>query len=164
MKGHPEVIHFICRAEPDSRQPYGGSRCEPRLKSLADEIIDGGGKSLALATDVTKRDDVNALVDTAVRTYGRIDAMINNAGLRLGSDENSSLEDGRAHVAQVDRQGCALILADTWPEKIGKGLMFISLNVEQNTREAAMAVPDAPTACSGHHFLTSGIIVPAMQF
>ena len=38
-------------------------------------------------------------------------------------------EDGRAHVAQVDRQGCALILADTWPEKIGKGLMFISLNV-----------------------------------
>src|SRR5215469_7872354 len=39
-------------------------------------------------------------------------------------------EDGRARVAQVDRQGCALILADTWPEKIGKGLMFISLNVE----------------------------------
>src|SRR5258708_40353556 len=47
-------------------------------------------------------------------------------------------EDGRAHVAQVDRQGCALILADTWPEKIGKGLMFISLNVEPETREAAV--------------------------
>ena len=30
-------------------------------------------------------------------------------------------EEGRARVAQVDRQGCALILADTWPEKIGKG-------------------------------------------
>ena len=30
-------------------------------------------------------------------------------------------EDGRPYVAQVDRQGCALILADTWPEKIGKG-------------------------------------------
>jgi catechol 2,3-dioxygenase-like lactoylglutathione lyase family enzyme len=35
-------------------------------------------------------------------------------------------EDGRADVAQVDRQGCALILADSWPEKIGKGLTFIS--------------------------------------
>ena len=33
-------------------------------------------------------------------------------------------EDGRAYVAQVDRQGCALILADTWPEKIGKGADF----------------------------------------
>lgn len=49
-------------------------------------------------------------------------------------------EDG---VAQVDRQGCALILADTWPEKIGKGLMFISLNVESETREAAIAALDA---------------------
>ena len=51
-------------------------------------------------------------------------------------------EDGRARVAQVDRQGCALILADTWPEKIGKGLMFISLNVEPATREAATAAVD----------------------
>jgi catechol 2,3-dioxygenase-like lactoylglutathione lyase family enzyme len=48
-------------------------------------------------------------------------------------------EDGRAHVAQVDRQGCALILADTWPEKIGKGVIFISLNVEPAT-SAAVAV------------------------
>ena len=52
-------------------------------------------------------------------------------------------EDGRAHVAQVDRQGCALILADTWPEKIGMGLMFISLNVDSETSEAAIAALDA---------------------
>ena len=52
-------------------------------------------------------------------------------------------EDGITHVAQVDRQGCALILADSWPEKIGKGLMFISLNVEPATREAAIAALDA---------------------
>jgi catechol 2,3-dioxygenase-like lactoylglutathione lyase family enzyme len=52
-------------------------------------------------------------------------------------------EDGMAHVAQVDRQGCAIILADTWPEKIGKGLMFISLNVEPATHEAAIAAVDA---------------------
>ena len=49
-------------------------------------------------------------------------------------------EDGRVYVAQVERQGCALILADTWPEKIGKGLMFISLNAE---REAQIAALDA---------------------
>src|SRR6202044_3633417 len=51
-------------------------------------------------------------------------------------------EDGRAHVAQVDRQGCALILADTWPEKIGKGLMFISLNVEPAAPGAGAAAVD----------------------
>src|SRR5271166_5044649 len=52
-------------------------------------------------------------------------------------------EDGRADVAQVDRQDCALILADSWPEKIGKGLIFISLNVEPQTRDAAVAALDA---------------------
>src|ERR1700761_3094886 len=52
-------------------------------------------------------------------------------------------EDGRAYVAQVDRQGCALILAETWPEKIGKGLIFISLNVEPATREGTAAALDA---------------------
>jgi catechol 2,3-dioxygenase-like lactoylglutathione lyase family enzyme len=52
-------------------------------------------------------------------------------------------DDGKAYVAQVDRQSCALILAKKWPEKIGKGLMFISLNVEPQTHEAAVAALDA---------------------
>jgi catechol 2,3-dioxygenase-like lactoylglutathione lyase family enzyme len=51
-------------------------------------------------------------------------------------------DDGRARVAQVDRQGCALILSDQWREKVGKGLMFISLNVEPPSREAATAALD----------------------
>jgi catechol 2,3-dioxygenase-like lactoylglutathione lyase family enzyme len=48
-------------------------------------------------------------------------------------------DDGRV----PERQGCALILADHWPEKVGKGLMFISMNVEQETREAQIAALDA---------------------
>ena len=52
-------------------------------------------------------------------------------------------EDGRAHVAEVDRQGCALILTKTWPEKVGKAQIFISLNVEPATTEAATAALDA---------------------
>ena len=52
-------------------------------------------------------------------------------------------EEGKTFVAQVERQGCALILSSQWPEKVGKGLMFISLNVEPETREAAVAALDA---------------------
>jgi uncharacterized glyoxalase superfamily protein PhnB len=51
-------------------------------------------------------------------------------------------EGGKVYVAQVDRQGCALILADTWPEKIGKALLFISLNVEPYSHEASIAALD----------------------
>ena len=39
-------------------------------------------------------------------------------------------EEGRALVAQVDRQGCALIVSSQWPSKVGMGLMFISLDVD----------------------------------
>jgi len=52
-------------------------------------------------------------------------------------------EGGKAFVAQVERQGCALILCNQWPQKAGKGLMFISLNVEPHSREAAAAAVDA---------------------
>ena len=52
-------------------------------------------------------------------------------------------EDGKAYVAQVERQGCAIILARTWPDKIGQSLLFISLNVEPDTPEAATAALDA---------------------
>ncbi len=53
-------------------------------------------------------------------------------------------EEGRARVAQVDRQGCALILANNLaPGKIGKGVIFISLNVEPATHQAAVAALDA---------------------
>ena len=51
-------------------------------------------------------------------------------------------ENGKARITQVDRQGCAIILADSWPEKIGKGLMFISLNVEPATYDAEVAALD----------------------
>ena len=43
-------------------------------------------------------------------------------------------EDGRVRVAQVDRQGTALLLSDQWPEKTGKGLIFISLNPTSKTK------------------------------
>jgi NADP-dependent 3-hydroxy acid dehydrogenase YdfG len=58
-----------------------GARRVDRLQSLAGELTRAGGKALAVATDVTRVDQVKALVDAAVQAYGRIDVMINNAGL-----------------------------------------------------------------------------------
>ncbi len=52
-------------------------------------------------------------------------------------------EEGKGYVAQVDRDGCALILACTWPEKAGKGLMFIAQNIEPWSREAEIEAVDA---------------------
>lgn len=50
---------------------------------------------------------------------------------QLGFTQTWRYEDeGRALVAQVDRQGCALILSSQWPGKVGSALVFISLDVD----------------------------------
>lgn len=58
-----------------------GARRADRIQALAAALTAGGGKAMALTTDVTRREQVQKLVDAAVKTYGRIDVMINNAGL-----------------------------------------------------------------------------------
>ncbi len=74
-----------------------GARRVDRLNTLVDEITKRGGKALALATDVTDAAQVQRLVDAAVERFGRIDVMLNNAGLM----PHSPLE--RRKVADWDR-------------------------------------------------------------
>ena len=58
-----------------------GARRVERLQTLVAELTAGGAKALAVATDVTDSEQVKRLVQAAVETYGRIDVMLNNAGL-----------------------------------------------------------------------------------
>jgi NADP-dependent 3-hydroxy acid dehydrogenase YdfG len=58
-----------------------GARRADRLQLLADELNRDGGKAVAVATDVAHREQVKLLVDTAVQEFGRVDVMINNAGI-----------------------------------------------------------------------------------
>jgi NADP-dependent 3-hydroxy acid dehydrogenase YdfG len=58
-----------------------GARRVDRLKLLATELTTNGARALAVETDVTKYDQVKRLVDEAVRSFGRVDVMLNNAGL-----------------------------------------------------------------------------------
>ncbi|MBG1231757.1 SDR family oxidoreductase [Aestuariivirga litoralis] len=60
-----------------------GARRVDRLEALAKEL--GLPKDSVLATDVADRAQVKALVDHAVKLHGRIDVMINNAGLMATS-------------------------------------------------------------------------------
>ena len=58
-----------------------GARRESRLNALVSAITSAGGAALAVATDVTRASDVAHLVEAAVSHFGRIDVIINNAGI-----------------------------------------------------------------------------------
>ncbi|AKD55491.1 SDR family oxidoreductase [Spirosoma radiotolerans] len=58
-----------------------GARRTDRIEKLAKEILDQGGKALAMAMDVTQRDQVKKLVDLTVDRFGQVDVILNNAGV-----------------------------------------------------------------------------------
>jgi NAD(P)-dependent dehydrogenase (short-subunit alcohol dehydrogenase family) len=57
------------------------SRSEESIRPVAEEAESMGAEVLALAADVSKSADVERLVDAATRRFGRIDVLVNNAGI-----------------------------------------------------------------------------------
>ncbi|MCA0974661.1 SDR family oxidoreductase [Halomonas denitrificans] len=58
-----------------------GARRDDRLKRLCEEIKAEGGQAVYRVTDVTDREQVEALAQLARDEFGRIDVLVNNAGL-----------------------------------------------------------------------------------
>jgi len=59
------------------------ARRKDLLDALARTIENVGGKALAVEADVTSEAGAKAAVEAAVRTFGRLDTLVNNAGLML---------------------------------------------------------------------------------
>src|ERR1700678_3684190 len=57
------------------------ARNQAALTALAEEL--GHDRALAVATDVTKRDQVDALVERTIERFGRLNVIVNNAGVGL---------------------------------------------------------------------------------
>jgi NAD(P)-dependent dehydrogenase (short-subunit alcohol dehydrogenase family) len=51
------------------------------INALKDQIEQAGGRALAVPTDVGQRADIDQLVQTTVDTFGRVDVLVNNAGI-----------------------------------------------------------------------------------
>lgn len=58
-----------------------GARSADKIEAIAKAITEKGGKAIAVTTDVTHKEQVKSLVDTAVKEFGKIDVLLNNAGI-----------------------------------------------------------------------------------
>ncbi|AZM93605.1 SDR family oxidoreductase [Streptomyces sp. W1SF4] len=57
-----------------------GARREDRLNAVVDGITAKGGTATGVVVDVTRREDLQRLTDTALNQYGRLDVLVSNAG------------------------------------------------------------------------------------
>ncbi len=81
------------------------SRNKKALQGLAKELKPLPGRGLVVPTDVADREAVKAMVERAVKEFGSIEVLVNNAGLGLNAPiAEGSLENIR-HVFEVNLFG-----------------------------------------------------------
>lgn len=81
------------------------ARADPFLINLEQQIIKQGGRALAVPTDVADFTQVQRLVDTTLRHFGRIDVWVNNAAQTLfGTVEHTDVDEFR-HLIEVNYLG-----------------------------------------------------------
>ncbi len=106
-----------------------GARRLDRLHELADEL--SISHDHCVATDVTKAEDVQALVAQAVKLYGRIDVMLNNAGVMpLANLEELKIDEWNAMI-DINLRGVLHGIAAALPvmkeQKLGQFITTASL-------------------------------------
>ncbi|MFB9318301.1 SDR family NAD(P)-dependent oxidoreductase [Cryptosporangium minutisporangium] len=83
--------------------------------AVVDEITAQGGTAVASRADVSTEDGAASVVQTAVDTYGRLDAVINNAGIvRTAAFDEVSVEEYQRHL-DVHFFGSLFVARAAWP-------------------------------------------------
>lgn len=79
-----------------------------RAESTAKKVEGAGGKSLVQAMDVSKKKDVDAMAEKTVERFGRIDALVNNAGVLFQEPFLTSTEEQYYRIYDVNVKGLFL--------------------------------------------------------
>ncbi len=96
------------------------ARREERLNELRDKITSEGGKALVVPADVTKKSDVENIINKTLDTYGTIDVLVNNAGLMPLSYVDKLKTDEWEKMVDVNIKGVLNGVAAVLPTLIEK--------------------------------------------
>ena len=83
-----------------------GARRADRLEDTARLVRSAGRQAVTVATDVARRDDCFALVNAAKEAFGRVDVLVNNAGIGTAVPATRETEEEFRAVLDVNLSGC----------------------------------------------------------
>ena len=92
-----------------------GARRIERLEKLVADIKAGEGHAVAVATDVTKRQDLERLASTAVEQFDRTDVLVNNAGIMPLARLDKLMVDEWDRMIEVNIKGVLYGIAAVLP-------------------------------------------------
>lgn len=98
-----------------------GARRIDRLEALADDIRAEGGTVMTVRLDVTDRSDVAAFAEAALKAFGRIDVIVNNAGIMPLSPMSSLKVEEWDRMIDVNIKGVLYGVAAVLPEMTARG-------------------------------------------
>lgn len=129
------------------------ARRKERLDSLAESLKDAPGKVIAFTGDVSKREDNEAMIDLAVKEFGGLDVLVNNAGVMDDMAPIAKITDEKyEHVMSINvygpmaamRKACQVFLEQ------GRGGNIINISSIGSMHQAA-----GPIYCASKAALNS---------
>jgi NAD(P)-dependent dehydrogenase (short-subunit alcohol dehydrogenase family) len=98
---------------------------QEQLDDLQTEITTNGGQAIALVCDVREERHIRKMVNDALAAYGKIDLLINNAGIGAGGDIRLITDDDWQHVLSVNLWGMVWAVRAVLPHMFERGSGYI---------------------------------------
>ncbi len=126
-----------------------GNRNVERGEAVVKAIQSDGGEASFLRTDVLSEEDVQALVEHAVSTYGRLDAAFNNAGVEgLIAPLTGQTDENYDYVMDINVKGVWLSMKYQIPQMLKTGGGAI---VNNSSVAGLIGFPGAGIYCASKH-------------
>ncbi|MGN6742854.1 MAG: glucose 1-dehydrogenase [Amnibacterium sp.] len=102
---------------------------EDATEKLVNDITSSGGEATGVEADITKPDDLERMVQAAVDTYGRLDVLVNNAGIETRQSLLDSTEDDYEKVMAVNMKSAFFASQKAAKQFIKQGTPGLIINI-----------------------------------
>ena len=121
---------------------------EPAIQSTCIIIEDNGGNAIGCQADVSSENDCQNVAETALKTWGRIDILIANAGVQIGGSLLDTTEEDWEKILGVNLKGAAYSCKAVLPNMIENqsGTIVINSSINALFGTAGMAIYDMSKA------------------